>query len=163
MASIFDHMREEHVRLERALDRLREPEDDPHRALYRLMADYTAYSRAVEHVLYSHMIHIESVQPRALQGLAEHQQLDSLLRRAEGVPAGDSRWDALVKVLCEALNRHLRDEERDLCAQAREALSEREASALGASFVAERARVRRYFSSLSEGDTKAPRQPATRG
>lgn len=160
MASIFDHMREEHVRLEQALVRLRDqPGDDPHDELYRLMAEYTAYARAVEHVLYSQMIHVESVQPRALQGIEEHQRLDSLLRRVEGVPAGDERWNSLIGVLCEQLCQHLRDEERDLCSLAREALSEREAYVLGASFVAERARVRRDFSSLSAGEVKVARSP----
>ncbi|PCC68129.1 Hemerythrin HHE cation binding domain-containing protein [Nannocystis exedens] len=165
MPSIFDHLQAEHQRLRQSLVRLRvaEPGGDPQQCFYRLLCEYTAYARAEEHVLYSYLIHIQSVQQRAIEGLQEHERLDELLREAERVPWGDARRDSTINLLCEAMSRHLREEERDLLAPARRMLSDREAAGLGACFVAERTRVYRDLSRLDEDAKLGPRRPVRPG
>ncbi|MCY1062812.1 MULTISPECIES: hemerythrin domain-containing protein [Nannocystis] len=162
MASIFDHLRDEHQRLRESLLRLgdhagREPHEQ-HEQLCGLLFQYTAYARAEERAFYSYMIHLKEVQQPALQALAEHERLDTLLRQAERMPLGDARWRSTITFLCERMIQHLREEESNLLARARSALSEREAAGLGAHFQAERARVHRDLTRL---DAPAPEHRAT--
>lgn len=152
MASIFDHLREDHQRLRRSLIRLRAagPGTDPRPIFGQLLREYTAHARAEEYAFYSYLIHIRRVQRRALAGLDEHQRIAGLLAAAERVAPGDPRWKATIDGLHEALVDHLRDEESNLFTLARGALSEREAEQLGRRFVAERARVYRALDGLEQ-------------
>jgi len=159
MASIFDHLRDEHQRLRESLLRLGDPGADlgpheQHEQLCGLLCQYTAYARAEERAFYSYMIHRKEVQGPALEGLEEHERLDTLLRQAERMPLGDARWRSTISFLCERMIQHLREEETNLLALARSALSEREAAGLGAHFLAERARVHRDLTRLD--DTPPP-------
>lgn len=152
MTSIFEHLREDHQLIKRALVRLRsvEPGHDPTAPLHELLRRYTAHARAEEQIFYSYLIHIRGVQSRALRGLEEHLHLDTLLRESENLSREDPNWTTSVATLCEAIDRHLRDEESSLFTLARGALSEREARELGDRFVAERARIHRDLSDLEE-------------
>ncbi|WAS89802.1 hypothetical protein [Nannocystis punicea] len=151
MASIFHHLREEHERLQRSIVRLRglEPGADPLQPFQQLRRQYVAYARAAAAVLYSYLIHVKTTQQRALDGLEEHRRLEERLLDAERVPPDDVRWRPTIASLCEELAQHLRDEERGLFSSARVALSDREATGLGACFTAERARLHRDLSSLT--------------
>lgn len=150
MASIFQHLREEHERLQRAIVRLRgvEPGADRLQPFNQLRRQYVAYARAAAGVLYSYLIHVKTTQQRALQGLEEHKRLEMRLLDAERALADDDQWRPTIASLCEDLARHLRDEERSLFSTARVALSDREATGLGASFAAERARLHGDLSNL---------------
>ncbi|MFY0542054.1 hypothetical protein [Nannocystis pusilla] len=159
MASIFQHLREEHERLQRSIVRLRGVEPgltDCSRSTS--CAASTSPTRAAAGVLYSYLIHVKTTQQRALQGLEEHKRLEVRLLDAERVLADDDLWRPTIASLCEELARHLRDEERGLFSTARVALSDREATGLGACFAAERARLHGDLSSL----TVSPPNPSDR-
>jgi len=161
MASILAHLHEEHERLQHAIGRLHavgagEPVSDLHQQFSQLLCQYTAYARAEERILYSYMLHVKSMQARAIQGLEEHARLDALFRQAECTPCGCARWDATIRRLCERVSRHLREEEHSLFDLARTALSSQEAAGLGVCFVAERTRVYRELVRLGDQARLAP-------
>lgn len=159
MASILAHLHEEHERLQHAISRLHAVEAgesgiDPLQQFYQLLCQYTAYARAEERILYSYMLHIESMQARAIEGLEEHARLDALFRQVERTPCGCARWDEAIHQLCEQISRHLHEEEQGLFDLARTALNSQEAAGLGVCFVAERTRVYRELVRL--GDRLTP-------
>ncbi|PCC67174.1 hypothetical protein SAMN02745121_09038 [Nannocystis exedens] len=158
MASIFQHLREEHERLQRSIVRLRgvEPGADRVQPFNQLRRQYVAYARAAAGVLYSYLIHVKTTQQRALQGLEEHKRLEEHLLEAERVLTDDRHWRPTIASLCEELVRHLRDEERGLFSTARVALSDREATGLGACFAAERARLHGDLSNLTGNPPEPP-------
>ncbi|MBZ5708632.1 hemerythrin domain-containing protein [Nannocystis pusilla] len=164
MASLFEHLRDDHQQIKRALLRLRSaPRGEAAVALlHELLRRYTAHARAEEHVFYSYMIHVKGVQQRALLGLEEHQRLDARLREAESVAPDDPRWRSTIVGLCDAIQQHLQDEESSLFTLARGALNERESTALGACFVAEQARIFRDISGLSESAAALAGSPRSR-
>ncbi|MDC0675921.1 hemerythrin domain-containing protein [Nannocystis radixulma] len=159
MASILDHLREEHERLRHSVRHLYPVEAgvDPQEQFYQLLCQYTAYARAEERILYSYMLHVQHLRERALQGLEEHEQLDALFCRAEQTPCGCARWNATIRQLCELMSRYLREEERSLFDLARTALTGQEAAGLGICFAAERTRVYRDLVRLKETTGPHPR------
>ncbi|MBZ5709342.1 hemerythrin domain-containing protein [Nannocystis pusilla] len=150
MVSIFEHLLADHRRIRQTLVQLRAVmlDGDPQEHLHRLLRQYTAHARAEEQVFYSYLIHAKGLQQRALRGIEDHLRLESLLREIEPIARDDPRWNTILVSLCEALEQHLRDEERNMFSLARSALSDREAAELGARFVAERARLRRDLGAL---------------
>lgn len=156
MASIFEHLREDHELLGRVLRRVRSGQDvDPRAQLLLFRRELTAHIGAEENVFYSYLIHEPSLQQKAIESMADHARIEARLVAAEqSLPAAE-RLGPKLDALYAELRQHWHDVEMHLFGQARRILPERAAVELGRRFVQERARIHRDISGLEEGRREA--------
>jgi hypothetical protein len=77
-----------------------------------------------------------------LEAYEEHRLMKSLLEELDNTPKDSEEWIAKFRVLKENVEHHVKEEEGELFAEAREVLSSEQAIALGALIVTERAKMK---------------------
>ena len=116
-----------------------------------------AHSRSEEAAVYTPLTQLRtSPDSRAAgnEGFVEHNLADIVLERlAKTADAGSDMWKAHAKVLHEALEHHIAEEESKMFEELGEHFSDEEREAMGANFIRGKARLFKE---------KASRQPAAR-
>jgi hypothetical protein len=123
MNDLFDLLRRDHeqarelfagLRSDRAQGRPASAER--FRLLHRLL---TAHAQAEESVFYPALERAEATRSAALEALVEHRVVKDLLRGLGRMTFGSDGWWAQLFVVGEYVDRHAREEERDLFRMAR--------------------------------------------
>jgi hemerythrin-like domain-containing protein len=114
---VLDLLAEEHREAEQMLEELSsqdKQEHDPRELADRLTASLVRHSVAEEMYVYPAMReHLEDGEAAVEHDISEHQELEELLKRLEGLEPGDEQWPEVVAALRETLADHVADEEND--------------------------------------------------
>jgi iron-sulfur cluster repair protein YtfE (RIC family) len=114
---VLDLLAEEHREAEQMLEELSsqdKQEHDPRELADRLTASLVRHSVAEEMYVYPAMReHLEDGDAAVEHDISEHQELEELLKRLEGLEPGDEQWPEVVAALRETLADHVADEEND--------------------------------------------------
>lgn len=100
-------------------------------------------ARIEEELFYPAVVKVRSGEARAIvrNGLAEHQILEGLLAELDQMDPQDGRYDERVAALRESVERHLRDEEERIFAQALSHLSEARLEKIGSDMQARKLKL----------------------
>ncbi len=128
------------------------------KALVRELKPFlVAHSRSEEAAVYTPLTQLRtSPDSRAAgnEGFVEHNLADIVLERlANTADAGSDMWKAHAKVLHEALEHHIAEEESKMFEELGEHFTDKEREVMGAEFIRGKARLLKQ---------KGPRQPAPR-
>jgi iron-sulfur cluster repair protein YtfE (RIC family) len=108
---------------------------DKKREVFRaIKQELEIHVRLEEELFYPAVVRVRSDQARAIvrHGLREHQIVEGLLAELDQMDAADERYDERITTLQENVERHLRDEEESIFAQALSHLSEARLEKIGA-------------------------------
>ena len=118
---------------------------DRKREIFRtIKEELEIHARVEEELFYSAVIRVRSQEARAVvrHGLEEHQILEGLLAEIEQMDTRDQRYDERFKALRENVERHLRDEEESIFAQALSHFSEARLEKIGSDMEARKKKLR---------------------
>jgi hemerythrin-like domain-containing protein len=118
---------------------------DKQREIFRtLKKELEIHTRIEEELFYPAMVRLRSGGARAIvrDGLEKHQILEGLLAEIDQMDAKDQRYDERMTALRESLERHLRDEEDRIFAQALSHLSEARLEKIGSDMQARKQKLR---------------------
>ena len=105
----------------------------------------TVHAQVEEELVYSAFMEHRSMKKQVSEALEEHHVTKTLLTELDALQPDDERYDAKVKVLCEYLMHHVKEEEKGMFPEAQKRLSGKRLAALGEEVEARR-------SKLLEGD-----------
>ncbi|PCC74344.1 Hemerythrin HHE cation binding domain-containing protein [Nannocystis exedens] len=149
--TIWDLLERDHEALGALLaDIQAAPEAAARGLLPRFVCELTAHARAKGSVLYGHLLHDERARAQVVEGLEELERIRAAHADLELLPAGDEKWSVRLAALADAVRTHFRVEKTELLALARQALSEVQATELGARYLAERARIKGDLSCFAD-------------
>lgn len=109
----------------------------------------SSHAKAEEKVFYtllkkrSELDHNDDLKDIVLEGFEEHHVADFLLRELSSLDASDERWMAKMKVLSENLKHHIKEEEQEMFAEARDELIREETLVLTEKFVDKQTEIAR--------------------
>jgi len=118
---------------------------DKKREIFRtIKKELEIHARIEEELFYPAVVKVRSGEARAIvrDGLEEHQILEGLLAEIDQMDAKDDRYDERITALRESVERHLRDEEERIFAQALSHLSEARLEKIGSDMQARKLKLR---------------------
>ena len=107
---------------------------DKKREIFRAIKDeLEVHTRIEEELFYPAVVRVRSNEARAIvrEGLEEHQIVEGLLAEIDQMDVADEGYDQRIENLRESVERHLRDEEERIFAQASSHLSEARLEKIG--------------------------------
>jgi hemerythrin-like domain-containing protein len=160
---IYTVLKEDHKALKKILAQLddtREASGPKRLSLLQKLKDALApHARAEEIVLYDRMKKSAEKDADALafEGYEEHAVADHILEELEGVDPSDQKWTALISVLKENLEHHIKEEESELFKKAKKSFDRPTARAMTDEFK----ELKKHFKEeLDGGGTNDPRAPS---
>ena len=136
MKTIFDQLRQEHVRMRELVREAEELTDLEKRngMLEELEASILPHAKGEEMTLYAAMEKISDLRVDALEAVDEHVLIERAFFTLQGVVQGDDgEWRAAANVLRETVEHHLKEEEEKAFPRAEKILNpETQASLLEA-------------------------------
>jgi hemerythrin superfamily protein len=117
---------------------------DKKREIFRtLKRELEIHARIEEELFYPAVVKLRSTEARAIvrTGLEEHQILEGLLAEIDQMDVKDQGYDERIAALRESLERHLRDEEDRIFAQALSHLSEARLEKIGSDMQARKQKL----------------------
>lgn len=125
---IFDRIEKDHNTIRTLLDQIKdapEGDRDARKSLYQnLQRELWAHGKVEETVFYAALSGHRSAKSETVEGLNEHQLINSLLDQLNAMPVDGIAWTAKVQVLGEMVKHHLDEEEEELFEEARDVLSD---------------------------------------
>ena len=118
---------------------------DKKREIFRaIKEELEIHTRIEEELFYPAVVRVRSNEARAIvrDGLQEHQIVEGLLAEIDQMDARDARYDERVDALRDNVERHLRDEEERIFAQALSHLSEARLEKIGSDMEARKRKLR---------------------
>jgi hypothetical protein len=135
---IFDVLRRDHARVVQLLDDLEETSDDAtatREDLFRRLRDELDFhSRAEEAVVYSQFQRIGPTRQRVLDSIEEHHVVTVMLGELDAMAKDHERWLAKLRVLGDAVRRHVEQEEQELFLQMAQMLDAEQTREAGSEF-----------------------------
>ena len=102
----------------------------------------TAHAQVEEELVYPAFMENRSMKEQVHEALEEHHVTKMLLAELDELQPDDERYDAKVKVLCEYLMHHVKEEEKEMFPAAQKRLSTKRLTALGEEVKARRNELR---------------------
>jgi len=118
---------------------------DKKREIFRaIKEELEIHTRIEEELFYPAVVRVRSNEARAIvrDGLQEHQIVEGLLAEIDQMDPRDARYDERVDALRDNVERHLRDEEERIFAQALSHLSEARLEKIGSDMEARKRKLR---------------------
>jgi iron-sulfur cluster repair protein YtfE (RIC family) len=115
------------------------------REIFRsIKGELEIHTRIEEELFYPAVVRVRSDEARAIvrDGLEEHQTLEGLLAEIDQMDTADQGYDERITALRENVERHLRDEEERIFAQALSHLSEARLEKIGSDMEARKKKLR---------------------
>lgn len=131
--NIYERLTQDHDTQRDIARQLMETEGDSpeRRTLFEKFAqEMESHANAEEQVFYASLLAKPEVQPKTRHGAHEHQEAADLLEELRETDMSSSAWLRRFEKLKEALEHHMEEEEGELFAMARQALSADEARAM---------------------------------
>jgi hemerythrin superfamily protein len=91
----------------------------------------TVHAQVEEELVYSAFMEHRSMKKQVSEALEEHHVTKTLLTELDALKPDDERSDAKVKVLCEYLMHHVKEEEKEMFPEAQKRLSSKRLATLG--------------------------------
>lgn len=101
----------------------------------------TVHVQVEEELVYPAFTEQRSMKEQVGEALEEHHVTKTLLSELDEMQPDDERYDAKVKVLCEYLMHHVKEEEKEMFPQAQKRLSAKHLAALGEEVEARRSEL----------------------
>lgn len=158
-ADIFDRLKEDHDRHRELLTRLAVTTGDSEdrRALFaNFKTEVTAHAAAEEETLYATMLSKPDLRHDGQHSVAEHKEIDDLIRKLEETDMSSSAWATHFKKLHHDYLHHIDEEEKDMFPAAAEELSDSKAQELKQKF--ERRKPEEYQRALDGVDAGDDRE-----
>ena len=140
-----DVLRKAHERFRALFAELFGSGPDKKRGIFRtIKEELEIHARIEEELFYPAVVRVRSNEARAMvrNGLQEHQITEGLLAEIDQMDARDERYDERVSALRDNVERHLRDEEERIFAQAVSHLSEARLEKIGSDMEARKRKLR---------------------
>lgn len=156
---IYKLLKEDHKKLKEILKKLDETTERSHRdrlsLLEKLKEELIPHARAEEKILYESMklSEVEEADDMAYEGYEEHFVADKLIKELDKTETNDKRWGALMSVLKENLEHHIKEEEGDIFKKAKKSFDSELEVEMGEHFLMLK---EKYLASLKAG--KIPKQ-----
>lgn len=113
------------------------------RELWReLKKELQVHAVAEERYFYKPLITTDKMQEDARHGMAEHHEMDELIRELDKTDMSSPHWLPTVVKLKEKVEHHLKDEENEFFAKARNVYDEKKAQSLASDYNEAMARYR---------------------
>jgi hemerythrin superfamily protein len=108
----------------------------------------TVHAQVEEELVYPAFQEHRALKELVCEAKEEHQVAKQLISSLEQLQPGDEQYDAKVKVLCEYVSHHVKEEEKEIFPQAQKRLSSKRLAALGEEVEERRGQL------MGEGDTE---------
>ncbi|MGB3466927.1 MAG: hemerythrin domain-containing protein [Cyclobacteriaceae bacterium] len=95
-----------------------------------LKKELEVHAVAEERYFYEPLIKTDKMQEDARHGMAEHHEMDELIKELDDTDMSSSAWMSTVKKLVDKVEHHLKDEEEEFFDKAKKIYSEDEAKSL---------------------------------
>lgn len=132
---IFEALIKDHEKIKDLLDELLSLEENDHESRADLVKDIRdeliPHARAEESVFYNSLRALDVNVEKVMHGYREHVEAEALLRALQVEDKTKLSWKSTAKKLKEALEHHIREEEGEIFAGARQVLTVKEARTLG--------------------------------
>ena len=141
---IYETLKKDHDKMKAYLRELVALEDDSPRrkTLVRKIRDeLVPHSRAEESVLYNSM-RMAQAKGKVMHGFREHMEAETLLRTLQVMEIGTKGWKPIARQLKKALEHHIKEEETEIFAEAREVFTQEEAREMSTAFKRLKAEVK---------------------
>ncbi|EID56043.1 hemerythrin domain-containing protein [Saccharomonospora xinjiangensis] len=134
-SDLIDVITEDHRQVELVFEQLEDPRVEPGRRkelVDHVIAELVRHSVAEEqHVYPAARRHLHDGDEIADHEIAEHAEVERLMKRLEGLDATEPAFDSLVRELIDSIRHHVEEEERDLLPKLRAVCDEQELRELG--------------------------------
>lgn len=140
MDTIFDALRSDHVTQRDLVDKLvdTEGESDDRKELFaELSTQLSAHAAAEERYFYVPLMEFDKTQDNARHSVAEHQELDDLVKRLEEYDMSGSQWLQTAEELRDRLKHHLDEEEVEVFPVAGKVLTDAQKTDLAGAYTAD--------------------------
>ena len=107
-----------------------------------LKKELQVHEVAEERHFYAPLIDTDKMQEDARHGMAEHHEIDKLIRDLSDMDMGAAQWLKTFKELAHEVEHHLEDEEKEFFKKAKTVYSDKEADKLAEQYKATRAEYR---------------------
>lgn len=106
-----------------------------------IKSELELHTHIEETIFYPALEKPEETHDLTLEAYEEHDVVKSLLGQLSKAKSADDEWQAKAKVLRDTVEHHVQEEEKELFAKAKAALSDKQIEALGEQMSAEKARL----------------------
>ena len=127
---------DDHRRLRGYMEKMRDqslPIEERRRVYNEFLPLLESHTSSEEETLIARSLVEPKLREHATEGLEEH-DLTEVITAKLRMAASEEQWEARMKVLCETLEHHLEEEEKDYFPVARKVISETERQELGARY-----------------------------
>ncbi|TWT32503.1 DNA nickase [Posidoniimonas corsicana] len=135
--NIFERIRADHDKQRTLIDLLTKTHGDSRgrqELFERLKAELEEHAMAEERHFYVPLMEKDLTQEKARHSVAEHHELDELIKKLEETPYDSPGWLPTAKKLCDELLHHLDEEENEVFQLAGKALEDDEKQSLADDF-----------------------------
>lgn len=115
----------------------------------RIKLELTVHETIEEEIFYPALKSHPRAKDVVLEGIEEHNVVDSLLGELTDLPPSDETWAAKVKVMSDNLEDHIKDEETDMFVKARKIFDRAELEALGQRMAARKVSARKSVRAIA--------------
>jgi hemerythrin-like domain-containing protein len=139
MTHIFDLLHEDHQRVTRILNQLREDEESDSRAelVEEVRRDLEMHATFEESEVYPEIEKVIGEEGELKHAVEEHDEAIRLIERlAASVDEGDEEWAERLEDVKDAIEHHVEEEEKEFFAQARKKMSKQTSEQLARQYKA---------------------------
>lgn len=125
MTTIYKTLKKDHAKHRDLLDKIANTSGDSpeRRELYsKFFYDVSAHAAAEEEAFYSPLMEKPDGQPEARHSVAEHKELDDIMKELMDMDMSSPGWLTRFKTLKHDYEHHMEEEENEIFAQARETI-----------------------------------------
>ena len=136
--NIFDRIKQDHDAARTVIAELKATE--PHEAERRqrlfdhLKLDMWSHHKVEEATFYAWLRQGEAMRGDAMEAYNEHHMANGVFEELDTFPVNSEEWGMKFKALCELVEHHMKEEERDFFPEARKVIPPHVAEAMGAAF-----------------------------
>lgn len=136
--NIYDRIKQDHDEARRLMAEIKDTSERAAKTRRKLFDTFKremwAHHKLEEAVFYTTLSNQRATRDEAFEAVNEHHVANGLLEELDSVPVDNAEWAAKFGVLCELVEHHMDEEEKETFAEARDTLSKEAAQTMGKSF-----------------------------
>jgi Hemerythrin HHE cation binding domain len=138
LMNIFDRIKQDHDAAREVIAKLKATEPDDAKARTQLFnhlkIDMWAHHKIEEAVFYSYLRAGEAMHGEAMEAYNEHHMANGVFEELDTFPVNTEEWGMKFKALCELVEHHMKEEERDFFPEAKKVIPAEFAELMGQEF-----------------------------
>lgn len=159
--NIFDRIKQDHDAAREVIEKLKATTPRAHKTrtelFNHLKIDMWVHHKVEEAVFYSYLRAGKDMHGEAMEAYNEHHMANGVFEELDTFPVDSEEWGMKFKALCELVEHHMKEEERDFFPAAKKIIPADIAKLMGAEFDARKLSV---VASLESLDVKAAMEKA---